>query len=81
MMQNELVNGNGNSHGSRPNTPTVVNNLSMTEYSANPSPPRTTPGSPKSKVKSVVPEEFVLPNGYPDVCTLDCFIKAHAEAN
>ncbi|TVY12596.1 Mitochondrial threonine dehydratase [Lachnellula arida] len=69
-MQNGLVNGNGNSHGSRPNTPTVVNNLSMTEYSANPSPPRTTPTSPKSKVRAVVPEEFVLPNGYPDYLRL-----------
>ncbi|TVY28015.1 Threonine dehydratase, mitochondrial [Lachnellula hyalina] len=69
-MQNGLVNGNGNSHGSRPNTPIVVNNLSMTEYSANPSPPRTTPTSPKSKVRAVVPEEFVLPNGYPDYLRL-----------
>ncbi|TVY87685.1 Threonine dehydratase, mitochondrial [Lachnellula willkommii] len=69
-MQNGFVNGNGNSHGSRPNTPTVVNNLSMTEYSANPSPPRTTPTSPKSKVRAVVPEEFVLPNGYPDYLRL-----------
>lgn len=53
-------------NGSRPRTPSM-NNLSLTEYTANPSPPS---ASPKSKVKGVIPEEFILPNGYPDVSVL-----------
>ena len=38
--------------------------LALTEYTANPSPP---PSSPKPKTQSAVPEAFLLPNGYPDV--------------
>ena len=37
--------------------------LALTEYSAQPSPPSSTPKSDEAKV----PKEFLLPNGYPDV--------------
>lgn len=55
---------------SRPRTPSLnVNSLSLTEYSTNPSPPSSTP---KPNVGSIVPEDFMLPNGYPDVCLINC---------
>lgn len=41
--------------------------LALTEYTANPSPP---PSSPKPKTQSAVPEAFLLPNGYPDYLRL-----------
>ncbi|RDL31177.1 Threonine dehydratase [Venustampulla echinocandica] len=44
-----------------------LSSLSLTEYSTNPSPPSATP---KSKTKGVIPEEFLLPNGYPDYLRL-----------
>lgn len=44
----------------RPRTPTGT--MALTEYSANPSPP-----SEERRAKSLVPEELLLPNGYPDV--------------
>lgn len=74
MEDGVKVNGTHGSNGSskdnaecgRPRTPSLnVNSLSLTEYSTNPSPPSLTP---KPSVRSVVPEEFTLPNGYPDVC-------------
>ncbi|RQM08845.1 hypothetical protein DH86_00002978, partial [Scytalidium sp. 3C] len=51
---------------SRPMTPSH-NSLSLTEYTASPSPPSE---DPRSKVSSVVPREFILPNGYPDYLRL-----------
>jgi threonine dehydratase len=62
-MENGVMVNGINGHESRPRTPSL-NSFSLTEYSTNPSPPRTTP---KPKVSSVVPEEFLLPNGTPDV--------------
>lgn len=45
-----------------------LNGLSMTEYTAAPTPPATrlerVTNQPQS---SLVPEDFVLPSGYPDV--------------
>ena len=38
--------------------------LALTEYTAQPSPPSSTPKAEEAKV----PKEFLLPNGYPDVC-------------
>jgi threonine dehydratase len=66
-----LVNGiNGEQQTpSRPRTPSLKNSLSLTEYSANPTPPNGSP-SPRSKLHDVVPEEFILPSGYPDVYML-----------
>ena len=52
--------------GPRPVTPTEkVKGLALTEYSANPSPPAT-PGHTKT-VKHELPEQFLLPDGQPDV--------------
>lgn len=60
----------------RPVTPTTQSNgyhtpitpkpssLSLTEYTANPSPPSE---STKERNEYVIPEAFLLPNGYPDV--------------
>lgn len=46
-----------------PRTPTL-HGLSLTEYTANPSPP-----SEKGRARSLsdLPDDFLLPNGYPDV--------------
>jgi threonine dehydratase len=65
-VENGVVNGNGLTNGSRPSTPSL-NTLSLTEYSTNPSPPR---ASPRSKIRDLIPDEFILPNGYPDVFSL-----------
>jgi len=48
---------------SRPQTP-MANSLSLTEYAANPSPPR---DQARSRAQSLVPAAFLLPSGYPDV--------------
>ncbi len=47
----------------RASTP-KVSTLALTEYTANPSPPSE---SLKFKDQAIIPEEFLLPNGYPDV--------------
>lgn len=39
--------------------------LSLTEYTANPTPPGTRYDCPRDWD---IPEAFLLPNGYPDVC-------------
>lgn len=57
------VNGGLYSGVQTPKTP-VASTLSLTEYSANPTPPKE---STKEKAQSLVPEAFLLPNGYPDV--------------
>lgn len=47
-----------------PETPKTQHaGLALTEYSAQPSPPSSTPQSLEAKV----PKEFLLPTGYPDV--------------
>ncbi|KAH8816407.1 threonine dehydratase-like protein [Xylogone sp. PMI_703] len=61
-MENRVaINGS-----SRPMTPSH-STLSLTEYTANPSPPSE---DLRSKVSSSVPREFILPNGYPDYLRL-----------
>ncbi|KAE8449451.1 hypothetical protein EG329_008059 [Mollisiaceae sp. DMI_Dod_QoI] len=61
------VNGDSNAETfSRPRTPSLKA-FSLTEYSTNPSPPSE---SPRRKVNGIVPEEFMLPNGYPDYLRL-----------
>ncbi|KAF2454254.1 tryptophan synthase beta subunit-like PLP-dependent enzyme [Lineolata rhizophorae] len=52
-----------------PQTPTI-GSLSLTEYTAHPSPPRSASPSPKTKFKSTIPDAFLLPNGYPDYLRL-----------
>ena len=46
---------------------TKVNGLSLTEYTANPSPPSK---SSRPAASSQVPEAFLLPDGYPDYLRL-----------
>lgn len=60
MAGTQTPNGNGTS------TPPVLklDSLALTEYATNPTPNE---GTTKSKVHSVVPAEYLLPNGYPDV--------------
>ncbi|KAM5384449.1 hypothetical protein ACJZ2D_001485 [Fusarium nematophilum] len=77
------VNGsvNGTNGDARPHTPTT--GMSLTEYSANPS----TPSEEKrARIKQIVPEEFLLPTGYPDVSLSDpssfgCFLGVNHQAN
>ena len=54
------ANGNG---VTTPRTPRETG-LSLTEYTANPSPPS---ADQKSKAQSAIPRAFLLPNGHPDV--------------
>jgi len=56
-----------NGSPSLPRTPSI-HTLSLTEYTANPSPPRDGQKHGKEKVMNVVPLDFMLPTGYPDVC-------------
>lgn len=49
----------------RPRTPSVQG-LALTEYSANPSPPGTSQKA--ESLRRLVPDDLLLPNGYPDVC-------------
>jgi hypothetical protein len=65
------INGHSTLNGSRPRTPSLKS-LSLTEYSTNPSPPS---NEPKNKIRGVVPDEFLLPTGYPDVCLF--FVYRH----
>lgn len=58
---------NGTANHDRPQTP--VGGMALTEYSAHPS----TPSEDKrARIKASVPEEFLLPSGYPDVGALVC---------
>ncbi|RKF76543.1 Threonine dehydratase, mitochondrial [Golovinomyces cichoracearum] len=62
IMQDEpRVNGT-----TRTRTPSL-NSLSLTEYSSKPQPPSQ---NPKSDLRKVVPDEYILPNGYPDYLRL-----------
>ncbi|GAB1726031.1 hypothetical protein NU195Hw_g5463t1 [Hortaea werneckii] len=60
-----------------PETPKPAHaSLALTEYSANPSPKAST--TPKEKIKSAgVPEDFLLPNGYPDYLRLILTAKVY----
>lgn len=66
----EQTNGNGahaeNGITHRPKTPTN-STMALTEYSVCPSPPSETA---QARIKQIVPDEFLLPDGYPDVCIL-----------
>lgn len=76
-MPDPVVNGartvvNGvlpNGTAARPHTPRTpsLSGLSLTEYSANPSPPSE---EKRSRLKNVIPPEFMLPNGHPDYLRL-----------
>ncbi|KAI8719582.1 Threonine dehydratase [Fusarium sp. LHS14.1] len=66
VVANGVVNGtNGTNGDTRPHTPTT--GMALTEYSANPS----TPSEEKrAQIKEIVPEEYLLPTGYPDYLRL-----------
>ncbi|KAJ2972652.1 hypothetical protein NUW58_g9140 [Xylaria curta] len=53
-------------NGHTPRTPSL-SGLSLTEYSANPTTP---PGTASSRVTDIIPPEFILPSGHPDVRSL-----------
>jgi threonine dehydratase len=59
---------NGTHTPSEPQTPKPNHtSLALTEYTANPSPGSSTP---REKIRVAgVPEDLLLPNGYPDVST------------
>jgi threonine dehydratase len=57
-----VVNGHSNGRANICRTPSLTS-FSLTEYSANPSPPR----EAKDKAERIVPLDFLLPSGYPDV--------------
>jgi threonine dehydratase len=66
-MTAEMETPNGvNSSPSLPRTPSI-RTLSLTEYATNPSPSREGRKEGKARVTSVVPLDFLLPTGYPDV--------------
>ncbi len=73
-IEDPVVNGvpdddvNGFGAGRTPQTPRThsLSGLSLTEYSANPSPPSE---EKRSRIRKMLPEEFILPNGHPDVRT------------
>lgn len=72
-------------HASEPQTPKSIHaSLALTEYTANPSPGSNTP---KDKIRVAgVPQEYLLPNGYPDVsiygrmdiCVILCFFPRYS---
>lgn len=66
-VANGTVNGNGvNGHSpDRPETP--AGSMALTEYSMNFSTPS---AEKRENIKKIVPEEYLMPNGYPDVRSL-----------
>jgi hypothetical protein len=72
-----LADGATTPNSSPPTTPPRFNQLALTEYTANPTPPserddyagRLRDGAPSARLsrKWEIPEEFLLPNGHPDV--------------
>lgn len=63
VMTNGTLNGVNGDHAPRPRTP-QPSGMSLTEYSANPSTP---PEEKRNRIKTVVPEDYLLPDGNPDV--------------
>ncbi|KAL9574316.1 hypothetical protein ACKAV7_001608 [Fusarium commune] len=62
---NGSTNGTNGDYHSRPHTP--MTGMALTEYSANPS----TPSEEKrARIKEIVPDEYLLPTGYPDYLRL-----------
>ncbi|KAI0178504.1 threonine dehydratase I [Hypoxylon sp. FL1284] len=66
-VDTNVANGASNGvNGHVPRTPSLTS-LSLTEYSANPSPPSE---RQRERIQTIVPEEFILPNGHPDYLRL-----------
>jgi threonine dehydratase len=67
------VDGSPNGSTHTPRTPSL-NGFSLTEYAANPTPPR----GKSPQQHSVVPEDYRLPNGTPDVCkVIEILLRIH----
>lgn len=64
----EIVENNTELNGTGRTRAPSLNSLSLTEYSSKPSPSQ----SSKNDLRKVIPDEYLLPNGYPDV-------KRHSE--
>lgn len=56
-------NDDDHDHGHTSRTPSL-SGLSLTEYSANPTPPSETNSN---RITDIIPAEFILPSGHPDV--------------
>lgn len=69
--QSRGVNGHASHQGHTPRTPSMTA-LSLTEYSANPDPShdKCADNEATSRIRKIVPEEFMLPNGHPDYLRL-----------
>jgi threonine dehydratase len=64
-MTNGKVTNGVNGHGHVPRTPSL-SVVSLPEYSPNSSPPSEDDYQARSRM--IVPDEYLLPNGHPDVC-------------
>jgi hypothetical protein len=65
VSTNGAANGVGVNGHDRPHTPTGSTSMSLTEYSANPSPPAT--DEKHQRQKYALPKDFLMPDGSPDV--------------
>ncbi|GJD04779.1 threonine dehydratase [Colletotrichum higginsianum] len=66
VMTNGTLNGVNGDPPPRPRTP-QPQGMSLTEYSANPSTP---PEERRNRIKGIVPDDFLLPDGHPDYLRL-----------
>lgn len=79
LVEAPTANGvNGSETNGHARTPSLTA-LALTEYSANPSPPSASDDSRK-RIKQIIPEEFLLPNGNPDVCMKPIYVLCHLES-
>lgn len=75
----EPVNGNADAPNGRSGLETLApSGMALTDYSINPTTP---PEDKQRQIRSVVPDEFLLPNGYPDVSHCLQLDAAASEAN
>lgn len=66
LLENaESTNGIVHEVDDQPRPETPVGRMALTDYSINPSPPSE---NSRSKVRDAIPEDLLLPDGYPDVC-------------
>ncbi|KFA64497.1 hypothetical protein S40285_01113 [Stachybotrys chlorohalonatus IBT 40285] len=68
VSTNGAANGVGVNGHDRPHTPTGSTSMSLTEYSANPSPPAT--DEKHQRQKYALPKDFLMPDGSPDYLRL-----------
>jgi threonine dehydratase len=66
-----MTNGSRNGVNGHASRIPSLSGLSLTEYSANPTPSSDTPSS---RLTDIIPPEFILPNGHPDVGLSSSFV-------